>query len=175
MIQGVDVKNRRFYSYIALSILLAAATAVLIQNLSFHTGLIAGITAFASLGFYELSEKQANRTGKNQKIKISLSLSKPFYEILILCGVSVANIIPAYLAVSVISAVMLSQLLRETTINQLRKNIPPRFGQRIRVLLTALTISLSVFNPFYLFYGMWLIGGLAAYDLLDIIYRSLRE
>lgn len=169
------MKNQRFYGYTALSLVFAIGTVLAIHNLSIHSGIVAGVAALASIGFYELAEKQANRTGKDKRTKITLSISQPAYEILILGAVLATNIVPVYLAISVISAVLLSQLVEEKIINKLRQSIQPRFGQRTRVGVTVLTLFLSALNQLYIFYGMWIVGIIAIYDLSDIIYRSIRN
>lgn len=169
------MKKPRFYSYTAISLILAALTALLIQNLPDYGGLAAGITAIASFGFYELSEKHANRTGKDRNMKTTLSVSRPVYEVIILAGALLSNIVPAYTAIFVISTVLLSQLIEEKTISQLRKNLKPRFNQRTRIELTALALFLSFFNQFYLLYGMLIVGILALYNIFDMIYRSTRN
>lgn len=176
------MRNRRFYGYTALSLILAVITAVLIQNLSNYLGLAAGITAIGALGFYELSERKASRTGKDRNMKIASLFTKPFYEIIILVSIMVSlisldtsNLSFQYLGLSVIGAVLLTQLIEEKMINRLRTSVKPRLGQKIRVGTIVLTLFLSSLNQFYIFYGMLIVGLTAAYDVLDIIYRSIRK
>jgi uncharacterized membrane protein len=176
------VRSQRFYSYTALSIILAALTAALIHNLSGYLGLVAGTTALGSLGFYELAERKASRTGKDRKMKITDSFTKPFYELLILIpmlvtliSLDLSNSSFQYLGFSVLSVVIFSQLVEEKTINRLRKTIRPQLGQKIRIGAIVLTLFLSVMNQFYIFYGLWIIGLTAVYDIFDIIYRSNRD
>lgn len=176
------MRNQRFYGYTGLSIILAALTAVITQNLSGYLGFAAGITALGSLGFYEMAERKASRTGKDRKMKVTSSFTKPFYELVILIPLLVtlisldtSNISFPYLGFSVISAVLLAQLVEEKTVNQLRKNVKPQLGQKVRLGAVVLTLFLSTLNPFYVFYGMWIVGLTAAYDLFDIIYRSIQN
>lgn len=176
------MRNQRFYGYTTLSVILAALTAVLIQNLSGYLGIIAGITALGALGFYELAERKASRTGKDQKMKVTAAFTKPFYELVILVPLLVklisldtSNVSFHYLGFSVIGAVLLTQLIEEKMVNRLRKTVKPQLGQKIRLSTVVLTLFLSTLNPFYIFYGMWIVGLTAAYDLFDIIYRSTRN
>jgi len=176
------VRNQLFYGYTALSVISAALTAVLIQNLSGYLGLAAGITALGALGLYELAERRASRTGKNPKMKVISSFMKPFYELVILVpllvtliSLDVSNFLFQYLSFSVIGAVLLTQLVKEKMVNRLRKTFKPKLGQKIRLGTVILTLFLSSLNPFYIFYGVWIVGLTAAYDLFDIIYRSTRN
>lgn len=173
------MRNQRFYGYTALSLILAVLTAVLIHNLSDYLGMAAGITAIGALGSYELAERKSSRTGKDRYMKITSLFTKPFYEIIILVPILVklisldtSNISFQYLGFSVIGVVLLTQLIEEKMINRLRKSVKPRLGQKIRIGTVVLTLFLSSLNQFYIFYGMWIVGLTAAYDLLDTIYRS---
>lgn len=166
----------------ALTILSAALTAFLVQNLSTYLGIAAGITALGSLVFYELAERKASRTGKDRKMKIVSSFTEPFYEILILVPVLVnlisldsSSLLFQYLAFSVIGIVILAQLVEEKMINRLKKSVKPKLGQKVRLSTTAMTLFLSALNPFYIFYGMLIVGLTAAYDLFGIIYRLTYE
>ena len=176
------MRNQRFYGYIALTILSAALTAFLVQNLSGYLGIAAGITALGSFVFYELAERKVSRTGKDRKMKITSSFTEPFYEILILAPILVnlisldsSNISFQYLAFSVLGVVLLAQLVEEKMINRLKKSVKPSLGQKIRLSTTVMTLFLSALNPFYIFYGMLIVGLTAAYDLFDIIYRVVHE
>lgn len=175
------MRNQRFYGYTALSIVSAVLTAVLIQNLSGYLGVVAGLTALGALGFYELAERKASRTGKDRNMKITSSLTQPLYELVILVpllvklvNLDLSNPMFQYLGFSVISSVLLIQLTEEKMINKLRKNLKPKFGQQVRISTIVLTLFLSVLNSFYIFYGMAIVGISTAYDLFDIIYRSTR-
>lgn len=169
------MKNQRFYLYAVLSILSSVTTALLLHSLPRYGSITAGLTALAALGFSELAEKQAKRYGKTRNIKASLSIIKPLYEILILIGTLSLSVVTNYLAVFTAATVLFSQLTQEKMVNKLRQTIQPRLGQKLRVGITSLTIFLSSINSYYLFYGMWVVGGMAVYDILYIIYRSIRN
>lgn len=169
------MRNPYFYLYTALSLVSAAATFMVSREPASYTGIAAGVAAAASYGFFELAERQASSLGKTRGIKIALSFTKPVYEILVLSAALLSGIVPQYLAVSVIGIVLLTQLFQEKMLARLQQNLDPRIGQPARIGAVVLTFLLSTLNQFYIFYGMWIIGVMAAYDLADILYRSIQN
>lgn len=176
------MRNQQFYGYTVLSLISAVLTAILIQNLSGYLGVAAGITALGALTFYELAERKASRTGKTGKMKVTSSFIGPFYELIILVPLLVklisldtSNISFHFLGFSVLGSVLLAQLVEEKLLNKLRKTVKPQLGQQIRIGTIILALFLSSFNPFYIFYGMCIVGLTASYDLFDVIYRSTRN
>jgi arginine exporter protein ArgO len=176
------VRNSRFYIYVVLALISAVTTAALAQNLSGHIGLIAGLTTLNAAAFFEMAERKASRTGKNSEMKILSSITEPLYELIILIPVIISlisldstNLYFQYLGVSVLGLVIFNQLVKQKLINKLRKTIKPKFGQYVRISTLALTLFLTFLNPFYIFYGIWIIGLISAYDLLEMIYRSVAD
>jgi arginine exporter protein ArgO len=115
-------------------------------------------------------------------MKILSSITEPLYELIILIPVIISlisldstNLYFQYLGVSVLGLVIFNQLVEQKLINKLRKTIKPKFGQYVRISTLALTLFLTFLNPFYVFYGIWIIGLISAYDLLEMIYRSVAD
>lgn len=176
------MRNNRFYTYIVLTLISALISAALAQNLSGVTGLIAGFTTLTAVGFFEIAERKANRTGKNIEMKVISSITEPLYELIILIPVVVSlisldstNLYFQYLGISVLGLVIFNQLIKEKLINELRKTLKPKFGQYVRVSTLGLTLFLTFLNPFYVFYGIWIIGVISVYDLLEMVYRSIGD
>ena len=167
------MENQEFYLYTALS-LISGALAPL-AYLNFDSGLFAGASSLAALGFFELALNHANSTGKTDRIKIALSTVKPIYEILVLLAITTSSFVPPLLGFAVISGVLLSQVLRHSLTNQLRQSIKPQLGQRFRVGVAGITYIMASANPFYVFYGAAVIGAIALYDVIYILYRALES
>lgn len=169
------MENQKFYLYIVSALISAALTAFFLNSGLEYKGIAAAVTSLAALKLVQNADREASRQGRTRKIKVSTSVVKPLYEIIILYAALTSAAVSKELAVAVLGSVLLIQLIRSELVNQLRQTVRPQIGQDIRISVAAATYIMSTINPFYIFYGMAIVGFLAAYDLVDLLYRSLNQ
>ncbi|MFB6191511.1 MAG: hypothetical protein ABEJ64_03715 [Candidatus Nanohaloarchaea archaeon] len=162
-----------FYLKIAGALLLSLSAASMMTTATGYRGVVAGIAAVSALLLVKSAERSSRRHGRTDRMKVSLVTSTVLYEIVLLVGA--ASAASKFAGVLAIAAVSFSELLHTEAMQELKQSFSPDIGREGRIIVLALSLAVSGFNSWVLFYGLLFIAVLAVYDSLRLIHRLSRE
>lgn len=165
--------DNRFELYLGLSLASAALAGAAIIETGTATAVAAATLTFASMGLYAKAEEAANQTGKTGSVKLGTDITPFITEILLIGAAASTSMVPKAVGIATISTVAMLEVAKLAVVADMRKVLTPTISRNWRLIIIGVTFLLSAQNTLYLFYGIAAVAAVAAYNLLDLVYRAL--
>ncbi|WP_414837354.1 hypothetical protein ACK3SF_03740 [Candidatus Nanosalina sp. VS9-1] len=160
---------KRVYLYLitGLSIIAGAASAYFINT---GNGLSAALAGLAGFLFLEYGKEKSIELKNRKQVKALNSTSTTLLEVVLIGGLLASQSLPIKLSVAVLSSLVFVKALKSNSENFLNTDVSLRFDQRGRVITALAAMALSIFNPYYIFIGAWVLLGSVIVDTAEILY-----
>lgn len=166
------MRNQRFYLYSVGTILTALISAIAIYT---HSYIAAAVLGFTSLGFTKLSSREANESGRTDRMKLTVSIHKNLSEIVILGALVASTQVPKLLAVAFLVLMTFEKAFLKDMNNSVMRKLNLRIGPAARIFLASNVLLAASFNSFAVYWGAWLLTLVAAYDVAYLVYSGFSE
>lgn len=164
-----SVKRLYLYLITGLSLIMGAASAYFINTGNGISAALAGLGGFLFLEY--IQERSVELT--NQKhVKALNNTATTVLEVVLVGGLLSSQDLPVMLSVAVLSTMLVLKSLKNNTEAYMNSSIDVRFDQRGRVLVALAGMALSMFNPYYIFIGAWVLLGSVFVDMFEVFYSS---
>ncbi len=169
------MNGNSFYLKVGSAVLLSVAAASILTTSTRYAGIVAGLAGLSALLAIKSAVKTGRKTGRTERMKVSLVTAGIMVELLLLLGAFSNPIIPKYAAAITLAAIAFYEILDLEVRQEIKKNYTPDIGRNGRIVALAGALAAYEVNVYYLFYGTLFVFLLAVYDSLRLIHRLSRE
>jgi len=169
------MERRYFNLVLAVSIILGAASAVLMHQSSASMKLAAALTGLSGYLFLGYARDRAVGMANMNQVRTELNISGELFELLVTASLLASAMIPQKLGVAVLASLVFLKVVLEEANRNLKVDLSTSLGDNYRIYTVLGITALSILNSYYMYYGAFVLLGIILYDLGVIFYRFYED